>query len=96
LFECDGIADCANGADEDPLLCGTASTTSSSTGSGGTWSCDSLYYGAGDGCDCGCGEVDPDCLDATSSSCDYCGETGACSSDSTCSDINPNDNSQCL
>jgi hypothetical protein len=30
------------------------------------------------------------------SSCEWCGETGACSGDTTCSDINPSDNSQCL
>jgi hypothetical protein len=25
------------------------------------WTCTSTYYGTGDGCDCGCGVVDPDC-----------------------------------
>ena len=25
------------------------------------WKCDALFYDAGDGCDCGCGAVDPDC-----------------------------------
>jgi len=26
------------------------------------WQCDSSYYDADDGCDCDCGDVDPDCL----------------------------------
>ena len=25
------------------------------------WTCDPLFYGTGDGCDCECGAVDPDC-----------------------------------
>ena len=27
------------------------------------WTCDPAYYGANDGCDCGCGVQDPDCDD---------------------------------
>jgi len=27
----------------------------------GNWTCDATWYGAGDGCDCGCGIADPDC-----------------------------------
>jgi V8-like Glu-specific endopeptidase len=27
------------------------------------WTCNPLYYGAGDGCDCDCGVYDPDCND---------------------------------
>jgi hypothetical protein len=37
-------------------------------GSGGAcagWTCNSTYYDAGDGCDCGCGCWDPDCSDPT-------------------------------
>jgi hypothetical protein len=46
-----------------------------------TWTCNTFYYagGAGDGCDCGCGEVDPDCEvggcgenGCTAEGCDYC------------------------
>jgi len=28
------------------------------------WTCNSAYYGTGDGCDCNCGVPDPDCEDA--------------------------------
>jgi hypothetical protein len=48
-------------------------------GSGGTWTCDPSYYGADDGCDCGCGIPDPDCFGAgctepgcTDFTCDFC------------------------
>ncbi len=27
------------------------------------WICDAAFYDAGDGCDCGCGIIDPDCAD---------------------------------
>jgi hypothetical protein len=27
------------------------------------WTCDEAAYNAGDGCDCGCGDIDPDCYD---------------------------------
>lgn len=57
------------------------------------WTCDNSYYGAGDGCDCGCGVVDPDCADATAASCDYC--IGGCSVNG-CDDIDPNDNAVCI
>ena len=86
---CDGIEDCYDLSDEDPVLCGGSVPPE--------WSCDPAFYGEGMGeCDCGCGAVDADCYDATSASCVYCGEDGACSSDYTCSDIDPNDNSQCI
>lgn len=35
------------------------------------WLCSDNFYGAGDGCDCGCGKVDADCADATVDACDY-------------------------
>lgn len=35
-----------------------------------TWACNPYYYGVGDGCDCGCGAIDPDCGDGG------CGEDG--------------------
>jgi len=43
------------------------------------WTCGAEYYGTGDGCDCGCGVIDPDCADGTVASCDYCGQPGSCS-----------------
>ena len=63
--------------------------TCSNTG----WTCNAAYYDAVDGCDCGCGLVDPDCSSGTGT-CDYCSNAGACSL--TCDDISPTDNSQCL
>ena len=45
----------------------------------GTWYCASSYYGTGDGCDCGCGAVDPDCESGgcttggcSAADCDFC------------------------
>ncbi|MBI5509599.1 MAG: hypothetical protein HY903_12675 [Deltaproteobacteria bacterium] len=47
------------------------------------WHCNADYYGTDDGCDCGCGLVDPDCTDGCAAvgcgaaSCQYCyDETG--------------------
>lgn len=31
----------------------------------GTWTCDIAFYYANDGCDCGCGALDPDCENTT-------------------------------
>ena len=61
------------------------------------WTCDPSYYGSDDGCDCGCGVLDPDCKDATVASCEYCGEDGACDAGSAdCSTINSTQNWLCL
>lgn len=35
------------------------------------WVCSVVYYGSGDGCDCGCGAADPDCADTTVWACDF-------------------------
>lgn len=36
------------------------------------WTCDISFYGTNDGCDCGCGALDPDCPSSmTSEDCDY-------------------------
>jgi hypothetical protein len=50
------------------------------------------------GCQCGCGVLDPDCIDGTVSSCDICGELGSCSPlDSLCpGDIDPTRNWLCM
>lgn len=57
------------------------------------WVCPAGYYGFMDGCDCGCGALDPDCVDMTVDSCDYCMEPGCASS---CADIDPENNATCL
>jgi hypothetical protein len=61
------------------------------------WTCsDDVFWD--DVCDCGCGALDPDCLDATKASCDSCKSAGSCS-DVACKDaastILPNDNTKC-
>ena len=58
-----------------------------------TWNCEESFYGTFDGCDCGCGEFDPDCANPTVDACQYCDNPGSCAED--CDDINDNDNSQC-
>lgn len=60
------------------------------------WTCDLRSFDADDGCQCGCGVVDPDCRDATLASCDECGAPGACPSDpSSCQGIDIEYNALC-
>ena len=35
------------------------------------WTCAAQYYGTNDGCDCGCGSVDPDCADDSFGACQH-------------------------
>ncbi len=62
------------------------------------WDCDPQTYDAGDGCNCGCGLVDPDCTDDTAASCDSCNDNGSCDTTGTgCPGlIDPVDNSICV
>ena len=57
------------------------------------WTCSGSFYGTSDGCDCGCGVLDPDCEDATAGACDYCMVSGACSS--SCDELDPDNNAEC-
>lgn len=42
-------------------------------GSGGSgWTCSPDWYDGDDGCDCGCGILDPDCVSSSWGACDYC------------------------
>lgn len=67
------------------------------------WTCAPGLYGAADGCDCGCGVQDPDCIDATADSCVWCTGCVPAGTDCTCGwpngdceeAIEPSDNSQC-
>lgn len=61
------------------------------------WTCNPGYYGGSDGCDCGCGIIDPDCSgDLTAGACDYCGDFGSCAQGNLCPGfINPANNVQC-
>jgi hypothetical protein len=60
------------------------------------WACSASFYATGDGCDCGCGAVDPDCASADVASCDYCDNVGSCNGGGGCpGDIKPDDNATC-
>ena len=62
------------------------------------WTCNIGYYGAMDGCDCGCGVLDPDCPNSTNAVCDYCDDVGSCQTLSIgCPGlIDPNNNTICI
>jgi hypothetical protein len=68
------------------------------TGGPAGWTCPAEYYGADDGCDCGCGVIDPDCADGTVASCEFCSQASSCSPlGSDCpGDINPTQNWLCV
>ncbi|HEX6766390.1 MAG TPA: hypothetical protein VF103_12950, partial [Polyangiaceae bacterium] len=59
-----------------------------------TWRCRGTWYGADDGCDCGCGAVDPDCAGPTVASCDECPVDGGACGD--CSLVDPENNAVCV
>jgi hypothetical protein len=42
------------------------------------WKCSPAFYSRGDGCDCGCGALDNDCLNGTRGACDFCFNPGSC------------------
>ena len=67
------------------------------TGGPPGWTCNVLYYDAFDGCDCGCGVIDPDCIDDAVASCEWCDDEGSCSPIfSGCpGDIDPDQNWLC-
>ena len=52
------------------------------------WTCNPIYYGAGDGCDCGCGIMDADCASSTAiCAWEYCDDGFM---------PDPADNAQCI
>ncbi len=58
------------------------------------WTCLAADYDANDGCDCGCGLLDPDCGGDTSvGACHACGY-GSCGGDE-CQWLDPEDNTKC-
>ena len=59
------------------------------------WTCNPSYYAAFDGCDCGCGVFDPDCMNPTAAACEYCDNEGACSEGLGCDAITNNNNAVC-
>ncbi len=58
------------------------------------WNCPGYAYGTDDGCDCGCGIADPDCVSAQVGVCDFCDDEGSCGL-SDCSNITLTDNAKC-
>ena len=59
------------------------------------WTCPSEYFGAYDGCDCGCGAIDPDCDPPEIDSCSYCDNPGSCSEEACPGTIDPADIATC-
>jgi hypothetical protein len=57
------------------------------------WLCDPSAYGGGNGCDCGCGLIDPDCAAMADSECDQC-PAGSCSA-AGCATVATNNNAVC-
>ena len=58
------------------------------------WTCNLSAYGTGDGCNCGCGVVDPDCTSAARSAClEPCQSTGSCAT--ACLLVDANNNARC-
>ncbi|MEW5851548.1 MAG: hypothetical protein AB2A00_22350 [Myxococcota bacterium] len=60
------------------------------------WTCHPANYGAADGCDCGCGVVDPDCTATTLDACDIC--HNGCSAEECAgnTELSTTDNAQCI
>ncbi len=85
---------CGN-ANDDTCDCGGACAWDATDCTTDTWNCSSSYYNAGDGCDCGCGIIDPDCEGSSSSYCDYCNDSGSCCSTTCPGNIHPTMNWTC-
>lgn len=60
---------------------GAGGGTGGAGGGASGWTCDPQYYNGDDGCDCGCGIIDPDCTSAAVSACEYCSSGGSCAND---------------
>lgn len=60
------------------------------------WTCALEAYDAGDGCDCGCGVIDPDCANGGVASCDTCDGQGSCSAAACPGTIALKDNASCI
>lgn len=90
----DGCNDCIeNGG----ARCGALLTCFADICGSPVWHCDSSHYGSEDGCDCGCGSVDPDCEGPNVEYCEYCNTEGSCTMGASCpANIDPLYNGTCL
>ncbi len=88
---CDNIGSCALGGD-----CSFIDPDDNAVCIETAWTCDPGFYGTNDGCDCGCGIFDPDCVDGTVGSCEFCDGVGSCDLVGDCSLIDPTDNAVCV
>jgi cysteine-rich repeat protein len=80
---------CSYGCTTEPGYACEGSPSMCSTIEPAGWLCSPAWYGADDGCDCGCGIADTDCADDALATCEYalrCGDVGA----------DPADTTQCL
>ncbi len=73
-------------------VCGMCGTDSGCSSIGQcvpkAWTCNALYFGAGDACDCACGGYDPDCKDPEAPLAG-CGSLQKCDAAGKCVDKNP-------
>ncbi len=91
---CDDVGSCMEGGGACPGLITPDDTTSCDAPAG--WTCPEETF-ADATCHCGCGVLDPDCMDATSASCTACNATGSCAAGgSDCSTIAAADNTSCI
>ncbi len=85
---CTDSGSCASGCSD---ISSTNNATCSDVPPG--WHCSPVLYNSGDGCDCGCGIVDPDCTSSASSACAYCSNGGSCAL--SCAAISATNNAVC-
>jgi hypothetical protein len=87
---------CPSCIEPEESCAGSAKVVADDNSSCSGWLCPSGFYGTDDGCDCGCGILDPDCPSDDPVECDFCSACG--DPNVTCSDstlVEVDDNTQC-